>query len=313
MKLLAPLLMIALLPATPIANAQVKPASGQSTIQITVDHTERSFIVYLPNSYSTTQKAPVIFLFHGGGANAASMLNISFKNDFTDISERENVLLVAPQGIDKSWNDGRQTKANKKNIDDVKFITKILEYIELNYAVDSTRIYATGISNGGFMVSRLGCEIGNRFAAIAAVAATMGSDIPYASCSPTFTLPVMYIHGTEDPLIPFNGGSKSIGAEGAYVSHQKVLEKWVSINHCTTTPVTIPLPDIAMDGTSIVKEVYAAGNSGAEVIGYTVNNGGHTWPGGKQYLPKIIIGRLSRNMDACEVIWDFFKLHHRSR
>ncbi|OQP60711.1 hypothetical protein A3860_32450 [Niastella vici] len=311
MKQLTTIMLIALLAATHIANAQVKPASGQSTIQITVDHLNRSFIVYLPKSYSTAQKTPVIFLFHGGGANAGSMLNISDKNDFTAISERENIILVALQGIDKSWNDGRQTKANKQNIDDIKFVAKVLQYMELNYAVDTTRIYATGISNGGFMVSRIGCEMGNRFAAIAAVAATMGSDTPYATCSPTFTLPVMYIHGTEDPLVHFNGGAKTIGAEGAYVSHQKVLEKWIIINKCNPRPEVTSLPDIAIDGTSISKEVYAAGKSGAEVIGYTVNNGGHTWPGGKQYLPKIMIGRLSRDMNACEVIWDFFKLHHR--
>lgn len=80
--------------------------------------------------------------------------------------------MIAPDGIEKSWNDGRQTKANKLGIDDVKFVRQLLQSLEAAYAIDTTRIYATGISNGGFMTSRLGCEMGNKLAAIAVVAAT---------------------------------------------------------------------------------------------------------------------------------------------
>jgi polyhydroxybutyrate depolymerase len=311
MKYFIPVAMAACLLAANISNAQNQVTPGQSKGQITVDGMPRSFIVYIPKSYSTAGKAPVIFLFHGGGATASSMLNISNNTDFKSLSEQENIVLVAPEGVDKSWNDGRGTKANKKDVDDVKFVTQLSQYIQSNYSIDTTRIYATGISNGGFMVSRLGCDLGWRFAAVAVVAATMGEDVPYSTCSPGVPLPVMYIHGTADPIIPFNGAKKSIGAEGAFVSHQQVIDKWVSINKSSSTPETTQLPDIAMDGTSITEEKYPAGKNGAEVISYTVNDGGHTWPGGKQYLPKLLIGRVSRDMNACEVIWDFFRQHKR--
>jgi len=271
----------------------------------------RSFIIYIPGTYTNTKRSPAIFLFHGGGAHANSIMNISNDGDFKSISERENIILVAPQGIDKSWNDGRGTKANKQHINDVKFIGLLISYVESNYSVDPSRIYATGISNGGFMVSRIGCEIGYKFAAIAVVAATMGVDTPYSVCHPDFALPVMYIHGTADPIIPFNGAQKSIGAEGAFISHEQVIDKWVSINNCSRTPEITYLPNIAKDGTSITKEEYRAEKNGAEVVSYVINNGGHTWPGGKQYLPKIIIGRVCRDMNGCEVIWSFFNQHKR--
>lgn len=295
----------------PFAEAQSRDVRGESTGQITVDGVPRSFVIYIPERYSPNKKLPAILLFHGGGGTARSMLNISFRNDFKAISERDQVILIAPEGIEKSWNDGRQTKANKQGIDDVKFIRQLLKSLEAEYAIDTTRIYATGISNGGFMTSRLGCEMGNKLAAIAVVAATMGEDVPYSTCSPNFTLPVMYIHGTDDPLIPIGGASKSIGAEGAFVSHQAVIDKWVKIDRCNPKPVVTQLPDRANDGTTITEKVYSGGKNGAEVISYVVNGGGHTWPGGKQYLPKFVVGRVSRDMNACEVIWDFFKKYKR--
>ncbi len=293
------------------ASAQNNIKPGETTSRITVDNISRTFIVYVPESYSPTKKSPLIFLLHGGGANAQSMLNISNGEDFKSISERDNVLLAVPQGVDKSWNDGRGTKANKQGADDVKFISSLIDYMESHYSVDASRIYATGISNGGFMTSRIGCEIGNKFAAIAAVAATMGVDTPYNSCKPGFALPVMYIHGTSDPIVPFNGGTKTIGAEGAFVSHQQVIDKWIAIDHCNAKPVITHLPNTTFDGTTITKEEYSGGKDGTEVVSYVIENGGHTWPGGKQYLPKMMIGRVSRDMNGCDVIWDFFKQHKR--
>jgi polyhydroxybutyrate depolymerase len=296
--------------ASSLVFSQSTAKAGITENKITVDGIGRTYLVYQPRNYSPDKKAPLLFLFHGGGANARSMLNISVRSDFTDISEREGILLVAPQGVRKSWNDGRNTKANQDDVDDIKFVQQLLDRIKSTYSIDSSRVYATGISNGGFMVSRIGCEIGNKFAAIAAVAATMGKDNPYLTCQPGFQLPVMYIHGSADPIIPIDGAKKSIGAEGEFVSHEAVVEKWVAIDHCATKPVVTNLPKKTNDNTSITRSEYS-NDKGINVVSYVVNNGGHTWPGGKQYLPRIVIGNLSREMNACEVIWDFFKNHRR--
>jgi polyhydroxybutyrate depolymerase len=182
-----------------------------------------------------------------------------------------------------------------------------------NYSVDGTKIYATGISNGGFMSSRLGCELSNRIAAIAVDAATMEATTIAPSCNPGRPVPAIYIHGNTDPLVPFVGGQMTAGgtAGGTILSHFQAVDKWVSINACSTTPIITDLPDIANDGTTIKQRVYAGGTNGSEVVSYVVLNGGHTWPQGYQYLPENIIGKTSQDMNACEVIWTFFKRFNR--
>jgi len=297
-----------LLLATGISRAQEMNAGRETRGWITIGQRARSFILYVPHGYSPSRKIPLIILLHGGGATAASMFHISNGTDFQTISERDTVLLVAPQGIDKSWNDGRDTKAHRAGVNDVQFVASLLTYLQSRYAIDSSRIYATGISNGGFMASRLGCEMGRRLAAIAVVAATMGVDTPLATCG-THAMPVLYIHGTDDPVVPFDGGVKTIGAEGAFVSHRQVMDDWVRRDGCDRVPVVTELPDQAADGTHITETDYTGGRDGSEVTGYVIRGGGHTWPGGKQYLPRVFIGRVSGNMNGCEVIWEFFRRH----
>jgi polyhydroxybutyrate depolymerase len=304
-------LLFSLLMATGITDAQKGIHAGLTEKEITVGGLSRRFILYLPHSYNKNTLSPVIFLFHGGGGTPRSILMINDRDDFREISEKNNIILVAPEGIKKSWNDGRGTKADKLNIDDVGFVKTLLRYVEKNYSVDTTRIYATGISNGGFMTSRLGYETGQKFAAIAVVAASMGEAIAENKIHPGFVLPVLYIHGTADPLVHFKGGSETIGADGPYISHQAVIDKWVLINNCNATPVISQLPDISDDGTTVTRREYRNSKGEVMVVSYIINNGGHTWPGGKQYLPKKYIGNVCRDMNGCRVIWDFFSKYRR--
>jgi len=216
------------------------------------------------------------------------------------------IILVCPQGISRSWNDGRGTPANKKGINDVKFIDQLITYILKTYGADPKRVYVTGMSNGGFMTSRLACELTDRIAAVAVVGASMDQDEGY---SPHKVLPVMYIQGTEDPLVPFAGG-KMKGAGGIIYGHEEVLKKWAAVDGCDSRATITNLPIQKRDGTSIIEETYQ-GPNGIKVIGYTVVNGGHTWPGGSQYLPRPMIGSVSHNLDACAAIWDFFKQYRK--
>jgi polyhydroxybutyrate depolymerase len=173
-----------------------------------------------------------------------------------------------------------------------------------HYPVDSGRIYVTGMSNGGFMASRLGCTLSNRIAAIAVVAASVDQE---PSCQPTRPLSVLYMQGTKDPLVPFEGGEMQKGAGGMIDSHRQVLDRWIALDGCSTRPVISHLPDSARDGTTITREEYHNVASGIKVVGYTIEGGGHAWPGGWAYLPKLFIGVTSKNLNACEAIWAFFK------
>jgi polyhydroxybutyrate depolymerase len=290
----------------------IKPASPadkpseQKTINLTVDGYVRSFVLYLPTGYNNAGKIPLIFVLHGGSGTPEGMITIA---NFKPIADRDKVVLVYPTGIQNNWNDGRPTVPNQLGINDVGFFNHLCDYMINNYAVDGTKIYATGISNGGFMSTRLGCELSNRIAAIAVDAATMEATTIAANCNPGRPVPAIYIHGTSDPLVPFTGGQMTAGgtAGGTILSHFETIDKWVNINGCNTTPTITDLPDIASDGTTIKQRVYSGGVNGSEVVSYVVLNGGHTWPQGYQYLNEAIIGKTSQDMNACEVIWAFFK------
>ena len=288
----------------------VDKPSEQKTINITFDGVARNFIVYLPSGYNNSGKMPLIFAIHGGSGTPEGMINIA---NFKTIADRDKVVLVYPEGVQKNWNDGRPTAPNQLGINDVGFFNQMCDYMINNYSVDAKKIYATGISNGGFMSTRLGCELSNRIAAIAVNAATIEATTIAPNCKPNRPVPALYIHGTTDPLVPFLGGQITAGgtAGGTILSHFQAIDKWVTINGCNPTPTVTDLPDISNDGTTIKQRVYSGGANGSEVVSYVVLNGGHTWPQGYQYLNEAIIGKTSQDMNACEVIWTFFKRFSR--
>ena len=269
----------------------------QKNESIIVDHNRREFIIYLPKDVG--DKAPVIISLHGRLGTAIRQMTFA---NFKPIADRDKVIIVCPQGIERSWNDGRGTPANSRGIDDVKFIDELITYIINTYHADPSRIYVVGMSNGGFMTSRLACELNKRIAAVAVVAASMDQDMGY---QPTQPMPVMYIQGTKYPLVPFAGGQMK-GAGGVIYSHEDILKKWAAVDQCDNKPVVTNLPILVSDGTSVQKEEYS-GVNGMKVIGFTIVDGGHAWPGGTQYLPKFMVGQLSKNLNACDEIWKFFK------
>jgi len=279
----------------------VSGQARQKNEQITVDSISRRFVTYIPSIVNTTDKFPLIISLHGRLGTGRGMIGFA---DFRSIAAREKFIVVCPDGINRSWNDGRSTPAKKKGINDVKFIDQLITYILKTYNGDANKVYVTGMSNGGFMASRLACELNNRIAALAVVGASMDKDVDYHPDKP---IPAMYIQGTKDPLVPFEGGDIKSVAGGAVYGHADILKCWSEADHCDSKPVITNFPDGAHDGTSIIKEEFINPATGVKVVGYTVINGGHTWPGGTQYLPKFLIGAVSHNLNACEVIWEFFK------
>jgi polyhydroxybutyrate depolymerase len=290
----------------PVAEAD-QPAL-EKTISLNVDGNDRSMIIYLPSGYNKAGKIPMILSIHGGGGTPLSMVDLA---NFRIIAEREKFAIVYPAGIQNNWNDGRPTTPNQLGINDVNFFSSICDYMIANFSVDAGRIYATGISNGGFMSSRLACELSNKIAAIASVAASMEATTIAPNCKPSRSVPVLYIQGTLDPLVPFLGGVGTAGAGGTILSHAQVIDKWMTLNTCGTIPAITDIPDTAGDGTTIRQRVFVNAANGVEVVSYVVNNGGHTWPLGKEYLPESIIGKTSKNLNACEAIWTFFKKYKR--
>lgn len=257
-----------------------------------VDGMKRAFITYIPDNPDGA-KMPLIISLHGGFASPKGQFRLA---DFRPLANKEKFIVVCPASK-HFWHDGK----NNHGIDDVKFMSRIIDEMVKKYNADESRVYVTGISNGGFMTSKLACQLHDRIAAIAVVAATLDQ---YEGYAPEKPMPVIYMHGTKDPVIPEKGGKKF----GRWIySQDEVLNIWAKVDQCGQIPVIKEIPDKAGDGTSVIRKEYINHQTGFKVIGYTIVNGGHTWPGGRQYLPKFIIGKTTRNLNACEVIWDFFK------
>jgi polyhydroxybutyrate depolymerase len=283
------------------------------------DSLKRTFNIHIPSFYDKSIQLPLVIALHGRGANGVSMIILTHKG-FNNLADKDGFVMVYPDGIELNWNDGRMDeeandRAHRENIDDVGFISALIDSMIKDYNINPKRVYVTGISNGAIMSYRLACELSQKITAIAPV----DGNIPYMlfpECSPSRPVSVLAINNTDDPLVPFGGGE--IYGQFHRIKLGKVLSVnesigfWVNRNMCSITPVVAEVPDRdPWDGTRVTIRQYLNGLEGTEVILYAVDGGGHTWPGGFQYLPAGIIGKTCRDIDANEVIWDFFKKHTR--
>jgi polyhydroxybutyrate depolymerase len=295
------------------------PSGSDQRTSILHDSLKRTYIIHFPSFYDKSGKLPLLIALHGRGGNSESMILVSRKG-FNKMADKDGFIVVYPDGIELNWNDGRMDeeandRAHRENIDDVGFISSLIDSMIKDYNIDPKRVYVTGISNGAIMSYRLACELSHKITAIAPV----DGNIPYLllnKCSPSEPVSVLAINNVNDPLVPFEGG-EIFGhfhrvRLGKVLSVNESIEFWVNRNMCSISGVIIEEPDRdPKDGTRVKRTEYLNGINGTEVILYSVEGGGHTWPGGFQYLPAWIIGKTSRDIDANEVIWSFFKRHSK--
>ena len=258
-----------------------------------VDGIKRAYVTYIPQTAVPGVKMPLIISFHGGLASPEGQFHLA---DFRPIADTAGFMVICPASK-HFFHDAR----DNGGIDDVKFTDQIITYAIKNYNVDPQRVYVTGISNGGLLASRLACQLSNRLAAVAVVAASMDIGEGYEPVKP---MPVIYMHGSADKLFPSAGGKKF--GRVTY-SQDGIIKKWVEVDKCDPKPVVTEFPDTMHDGTSATKYEYTNHKTGIKVMWYNILNGGHTWPGGWQYLPEFIVGKTTKNMNACAEIWNFFK------
>jgi polyhydroxybutyrate depolymerase len=295
------------------------PAVSAQSNSILFDNLKRTFNIHIPSFYAKSDKLPLLIALHGRGGNGESMILIT-RNGFNKLADKEGFIVVYPDGIEQNWNDGRMDeeandRAHKENIDDVGFISSLIDYMINNYNIDPKRVYVTGISNGAIMAYRLACELSDKIAAIAPV----DGNIPYQLlnvCSPSQPVSILAINNVNDPMVPYEGG-EIFGhfhrvKLGIVLSVNQSIGFWVNRDMCSHEAIVVEEPDRdPEDGTRVKRTEYLNGINGTEVILYSVEGGGHTWPGGFQYLPVWIIGKTSRDFDANVVIWSFFKKHSR--
>lgn len=278
---------------------------------ITLNGLKRSYLLYLPRPYRNSAAAPLVVALHGGGGTGEKVNKLLRLNSLAD---QYGFVVAYPDAVDHHWNDGRGVKkyrSHRENIDDVGFISEMIDNISGDFSIDHKRVYVTGASNGAMMSLRLGCELADKITAIAPVIGSMPENL-VAGCAPTKPMPLMMINGTDDPLVPWEGGYVHVYRKklGKIISVRQTIDFWVTRNGCSPDPQISMAPDTDPDdGTRVQKSVYGQCADGADVVLYEIQGGGHTWPGGYQYLPEFLIGKTSRDLNATETIWNFFNAH----
>lgn len=242
------------------------------------DGLQRTFRLHLPTGYNAEVAYPLIFSLHGVTSNGFQQ---EILTGFNHVADQENFIMVYPNGIDATWNIASPT-----GVDDVGFISALLDTLDSRYNVNLNMVYASGMSMGGFMCYRLACELSDRIAAVASVTGLHA----FNPCDPPRPVPVMQVHGTEDPIVPYAGVPATIAL-------------WLEHNGCPMEPIATDLPDINKeDNSTVTYYYYGPCIDSTEVVLYSVINGEHSWPGSN-----FILGVTNQDIDASVEIWNFFR------
>jgi len=255
----------------------------------------RDYRLYVPAAYTGNAAVPLVFNLHGYTSNN---LEQEFYGDFRAIADTANFLIVHPNGtIDGQGNRFWNTFLGNSPVDDVAFLSDLLDTLQAAYNIDENRVYSTGMSNGGFMSYSLACELNDRIAAIASVTGSMIQS-KLNACNPARPVPVMEIHGTADNVVPYNGALLS-----TFVAIPTLVAAWADFNNCNPTPIVTQVPNISTtDGCTAEHYLYSGGDNGSTIEHYKIIGGGHTWPG--SIFP---IGVTNQDIKASQEIWRFFR------
>lgn len=282
-------------------------ALGFSFAQSNTDHqlmhnnVNRDYSVHTPSGYDTGQSLPLVICLHGMSGNVPDMIAYS---NFNTIADTGNFIVVYPQGLlaTTSWGaTATQWDAYYgTNTKDLEFIDTLIDQMYYDYNIDLKKVYSTGHSNGGYMSYRLACELSERIAAIASVAGAM-TYTQENNCTMSHSMPVLQIHGTADATVPFDGIAQFNS------SIPDLVNFWRSKDNCALDSVLVQMPDIDTSDQSTASYVhYTNCDSTSTVLFYTVENGGHSWPGSFDVSG---LGVTNKDFNASSVIWNFFNVY----
>lgn len=283
-----------------------RPDPGTEEDSLDVDGRTRTFLVHVPASAPPEGERMLVISLHGNGGRGSQQEDLS---GFTPLAEEKGFVAIYPDGVDKSWADGRgTTDAEEQGVDDVAFIAALIDHGVATYGVDPRRVFVTGFSNGSMMTNRLGCELADRIAAIGPVSGTLPDAIA-SGCTPSRPPSVMIFHGTADEFAPYSGGEVSKGAGGVVLSAPDTRAWWADKAGCGPDTTVTDEPDRDGDPATSVRRAASDGCVAGEVVLYTVDGGGHTWPGSQDNLGERLVGPSTDDIDAARLLVDFFTAH----
>jgi polyhydroxybutyrate depolymerase len=278
---------------------------------------DRFYIFHVPKGYKKGTAMPVVMVLHGGGGNPGVA---RFQSGMSDVADRENFIALYPAATNATytdrllyWNAGMTPKDKRqKDIDDVAYFNAVLDDLPKWFTIDPKRIYATGISNGAHMSYRLGTQLSNRIAAFAPVAAQRAVGEFYGP--PSRPVSLIVFHGKKDGYLPYDGGPtyKSAFEDEMFKPEQECIATWAKHDGCEGAPATETKGNAHLQRWGGCKD-------GSEVELWTLDDGGHTWPGGKVTKleakggivpnPRASVGPVNKDINASQLMWEFFKRH----
>ncbi len=284
------------------AQAQESPASVERHVR--VGARDRSFLIDLPPRYATRGPLPLVLDFHGGGGSPTGART---QTGFSTLGARVGAIVVYPAGSGRfgderllTWNTGSCCGyAKAANIDEAAFVRALLDTLERTYPIDRSRIFATGLSNGGMMSYLVACRLADRIAAIAVVSGELSMD-----CNPSRPVSVLIIHGTADENLPYNGGVGRKALDKHDVRPVSfAVDSWRRFDRC---------PDAALTSShdGVTHSAWSPCADGTAVELYKIESGGHAWPSGERMSR--ILDAPSNALDATQTAWAFFVAHARA-
>ncbi len=247
----------------------------------------RTYRVHLPPGFNPSSSRPLVLNLHGLGSNGQQQ---ELYTGFNNVADTANIVVVYPNALNGTSGIPEWNAYGLGSTDDVGFLSALIDSMQSQYNIDMSRVYCIGMSNGGYMSYRMACERSCRIAAIASVTGLLVENI-FTPCNISRPVPLMQIHGTADGTVAYSGVAATISS-------------WRAKNGCPSTPTTTNLPDInTSDNSTVTVDHYGPCNNGSEVILYTVNNGGHTWPGSSIPLGPT----TNQDFNASSTIWNFLR------
>lgn len=291
--LAAVLLLLGLPPLFAAYQAAVFHLHNRNNASIVSSGERREFLVHLPRGYDRSKPAALVISLHGAGGWAAQQRDAS---EWDRVADHAGFIVVYPDGSDSDVPRIWHVEQTPKLARDVQFLNDMIDKMEADYAIDRDRIYVNGLSNGGGMSYAVSCTMANRIAAVGMVGAAQ--TLEWSWCPDRRPMPAIIFHGTADPMIPYDGGHSWVG-ERPFPNQRRFVKRWSQRNRCGAPVDTRVASDV-------VRTTYAG--CAADLVFYTIEGGGHTWPGGGE-LPEDFTGRTTHSIDASAAMWQFFREH----
>jgi polyhydroxybutyrate depolymerase len=266
-------------------NVEACPAAeleaGQTTLTVTHDGVERTYLVHVPANLDRTKPAPLVLNYHGLTSNPAAQVAFS---DLNRVADKEGFLVAYPEGINASFNGEvccSQFASQPHQADDAGFARALVADLSKRACVDRRRVYSTGMSNGGYMSEYNACKNADLFAAVAPVSAL---GILQTNCNPSRPVPMIAFNGTMDGLVSYTVSVDSV-------------KSWVERNGCEGEPTRED------KGEKSYCESWTRCEAGVEVVHCTFVDMGHCWPG-QASCP---YGGVNLEVDASAALWEFLR------